>query len=72
MLIDPKEALFALLCKWVLIGLKPRESNQKTLLRHKLAHYSPSRHMKWSPYLNWMMVQGQTSTPSLGTDNEIM
>jgi hypothetical protein len=32
MLTDPKEALLALLCKWVLIGLKARELNQRTLL----------------------------------------
>jgi hypothetical protein len=41
-LIDPKEAMYALLCKWVIKALKPGNSNLKLLLGFKLAMCKPS------------------------------
>jgi hypothetical protein len=37
-LVNPKEALSTLMCKWVLLALEPSDSNFKTLLHFKLAN----------------------------------
>jgi hypothetical protein len=41
-LIDPKEVMDALFCKWVIKALKPSNSNLKLLLGFKLAMCKPS------------------------------
>jgi len=41
-LIDPKEAMDALVCKWVIKALKLGNSNLKFLLGFKLAMCKPS------------------------------
>jgi hypothetical protein len=38
-LVDPVEAMTALMSKWVIIAMEPGESHLENLLRHKLSLY---------------------------------
>jgi hypothetical protein len=51
-IIDPTDALKALLNKWIISTYLPSESNLQLLLRHKLSLFQPAKRLLWPPNLN--------------------
>lgn len=48
-MVDLAEAMTALMSKWVISALEPREFNLKNLLRFKLASYQSYSSGNWAP-----------------------
>ncbi len=55
-MINLGEALFALLCKWVLFTLEPSDSKLKALSRFKSVCYKTSQNIRWELDLNWAFI----------------
>ncbi len=64
-LVDPEEALNALLCKWVLMAYELDVTNLKLLLNHHIRKVRPSKHKVWTPDPQWILIQGHWSSTSL-------
>jgi hypothetical protein len=54
-MIDPQEALTALMAKWVVTALEPGISNFKGILRHRLLYLQPFSIGTWAPSLEWCL-----------------
>ena len=61
-IINPKEALYALMAKWIIMALSPGESNLHILLKFWLRKIKPDRRGQWPPSLQWSLTQ-KFSTP---------
>ncbi len=55
-LINLGEALFVLLCKWVLFALEPSDSKLKALSKFKSVCYKTSQNIRWELDLNWAFI----------------
>jgi hypothetical protein len=55
-LIDPEDALQALLAKWIAKALQPGNSNLQQLLRHKLLQIRAHSSGQWAPTLLWCLT----------------
>ena len=58
-LVDPEVAKTNLLCKWIVKGVEPRESNLQLMLMYRLARFNPQRGRSW----------GGSALTSLQTNN---
>lgn len=65
-LIDPKDALTALMSKWVIKGLEPGSSPLHILLRHKLGHIKPNSAGTWPDSLQWPLLKKFSSPRNSG------
>jgi hypothetical protein len=63
-LVDPGDAMVALMNKWVIMALEPRESTLKNHMRHKLALYQPYIGGNWAPSLSWFILNNHASKAS--------
>lgn len=54
-ILDPDQALTALLCKWILHALRPSCSNIQLFLRYRLLRTFPNKTNKWSPDPTWIL-----------------
>jgi hypothetical protein len=55
-LINPKDAMITLMCKWLLKAVEPGTSNLHILLRHKVEHFQLYSGGKWSPSLEYFTL----------------
>jgi hypothetical protein len=65
-MIDPHEAVTALMCKWITSACEPGLSNFKTMLRFRLVQFQPYSGGRWEPNLCWFTFKSHTS--SKGSD----
>jgi hypothetical protein len=61
-LIDPQEAMEALMAKWILKAPQPEASNLQTFLRYRLQKLKPATRGTWSPSIQWTLTH-QFSAP---------
>ena len=54
-MVDPIEALLALMAKWIVTALEHGVSNFKLLLQHRLNQLHPFSYGKWQPSLEWYL-----------------
>jgi hypothetical protein len=52
-IVNPLEAVSALMSKWVISACEPSDSNFKMLMRYRLSNYQPHAHGRWSRSLDW-------------------
>jgi hypothetical protein len=55
-IVDPEQALTALLSKWVIRALQPGNSNVQLILRYRLIRSQPYQGAKWAPDPRWAML----------------
>lgn len=55
-LINPHDAVSALMTKWIIKAMEPGQSNLHLLLRHKLSQYQPYSGGRWSQSLEFFLV----------------
>jgi hypothetical protein len=55
-LLDPQDALMALMCKWVVKASEPGTSNLQAMLRFRLSGFQPYVGGKWASDLNWFTI----------------
>lgn len=65
-LIDPDDALSALLSKWVIKGLEPGSSPLHILLRHRLGRIKPKEAGTWPQSLHWPLLDNFSSPRCTG------
>jgi hypothetical protein len=70
-IINPKHALIALLCKWVVYACEPSHSNFKTLLRHRLASFQPYTHVEWGSSLEWFTMRNHKASSGSKVCNRV-
>jgi hypothetical protein len=72
-LINPNDALIALMTKWVLKACEPGSSNLHVFLRHRLSSFQPYSGGRWSPSLDFFTQprfqakKGSTAWNRVGT-----
>jgi hypothetical protein len=52
-IVNPAEAVEALMSKWIISACEPGSSNFKLLLRHRLSGYQPYAQGQWARSLEW-------------------
>jgi exonuclease III len=60
-LINPEDAVAALMVKWVLKALEPGATNLHELLRFRLSLYQPYPGGRWQPSLEYFTIKGHRS-----------
>ena len=55
-LVNPEEAVVAMMCKWIVLACESGLSNFKRVLRHRLSHYRPYARGNWPPSLLWFTL----------------
>jgi hypothetical protein len=56
-IIDPIDALKALLSKWIICAYMLGETNLQILLHHKLSQFQPVKRLTWPPNPTWAFVK---------------
>jgi hypothetical protein len=55
-LINPVDAMMALMVKWILKAVEPGNSNLHLLFRFRLAHFQPYSGSRWAPSLEFFTL----------------
>jgi hypothetical protein len=55
-LVEPHEALMAMMTKLILTALEPGQSNFKAILKYRLQQYQPFARGRWAPFLEWCLA----------------
>ena len=71
-LVDPEEALRALMAKWVLKALGPGDSNLQILRRHRIKKIKPDRRGRWPQSLQWILTHKFSSPRGYRIWNRLM
>ena len=70
-LIDPVDAISAVLIKWVVKASKPGQSNLHVMLRFRLASCQPYQAGNWAPLLEFFTKPGYSSRRNSLTWNRV-
>jgi hypothetical protein len=62
-IVNPLEAVTALLSKWIISACEPGSSNLKIMLRHRLAGSQPYHQGRWQKSLQWFTLSNHKATP---------
>jgi hypothetical protein len=66
-LVNPKDAVAALMVKWVVKALESGSSNFHVMLRYRLSNYQAYQGGRWTNSLKFFMIKGhQSHQGSLG------
>jgi hypothetical protein len=60
-LINPEDAVVALMVKWVVKAMEPGTTNLHKFLRYRLSMYQPYQRGGWHPTLEFFTIQGHSS-----------
>jgi hypothetical protein len=61
-MVNPKHALTALICKWIVYACKPSVSNFKILLRCRLMSLQPYTQGKWGCSFEWFTMKNHKAS----------
>jgi hypothetical protein len=62
-ILDPEQAMAALLSKWVLLVFQPGNTNVQLFLRYRLLHTQPYADTKWVADPGWPLLPNHKSKP---------
>jgi hypothetical protein len=71
-IVNPLEAISALLVKWIVTACEPDDSNFKLLIRHRLASYQPHAQGKWGRSLEWFPQHNHKAVLGSSTWNRVV
>jgi hypothetical protein len=70
-LINPKDALTALLVKWIMEALEPGSSNLHLLPGYWLEHFQPYNDGRWEPSLEYFILPKFQAKPGSKVSNRV-
>jgi hypothetical protein len=71
-IIHPKDAVVALVMKWVIKALEPGSLNLNLMLRYRLSLYQPYRAGRWQPSLEYFTMPNHQSRHGSAVWNRVV
>lgn len=60
-MINPEDAVVALMMKWIIKACEPLTSNLHLMLRYRLSHFQPYQSGKWVPSMEFFTLANHQS-----------